>query len=43
MLITHLDEEVALLVLQRGAHEQRQNLVEERAGPEVARLVCQLT
>lgn len=36
----HLDEQVALLVLQRGAHQQRQDLVEQRARAKVARLVC---
>ena len=36
----HLDQQVALLVLQRGAHQQRQDLVEERARAKVARLVC---
>lgn len=41
-IITHLNEEMSLLVLQRWAHEQRQDLVEERPGAQVACLVCQL-
>jgi hypothetical protein len=36
----HLDQQVPLLVLQRGAHQQRQDLVEQRARAKVARLVC---
>eukprot|EP00962_Isochrysis_galbana_P056214 scaffold28112_cov112-Isochrysis_galbana.AAC.2 len=40
--VDHLDEQVALLVLECRRHEQRQDLVEEGAGTELARLVGQL-
>ncbi|RUP50240.1 LOW QUALITY PROTEIN: hypothetical protein BC936DRAFT_139884 [Jimgerdemannia flammicorona] len=40
--VDDLDEQVAFLVLERRRHEQRQNLVEERARPKVARLVRDL-
>jgi hypothetical protein len=33
---------VALLVLERGRHEQRQDVVEERPRPKLARLVREL-
>jgi len=40
--VDDLDEQVALLVLEGGRHEQRQDLVEQRARAELARLVAQL-
>ena len=40
--VDHLDEQVALLVLERGRHEQRQDVVEERPRPKLARLVREL-
>mmetsp|Transcript_8558 Transcript_8558/g.17750 ORF Transcript_8558/g.17750 Transcript_8558/m.17750 type:complete len:1008 (+) Transcript_8558:1222-4245(+) len=40
--VDHLHQQMALLVLQRGRHEQRQDLVEERPRPKLARLVRQL-
>ena len=40
--VHHLDQQVPLLVLQRWRHEQRQNLVEEGAGAEGARVVGDL-
>ena len=41
--VNHLDQEVALLVLERRRHEQRQDLVKQRARAELPRLVRQLT
>ena len=40
--VDHLDEEVALLVLERRRHQQRQDLVEERPRAKLARLVGDL-
>ena len=40
--VDDLDEQVALLVLERGRHEQGQDLVEEGAGAQLARLVRDL-
>lgn len=41
--VNDFDEQVSLLVLQRGAHQQRQDLVEERPRAEVASLVRDLS
>mmetsp|Transcript_20363 Transcript_20363/g.39500 ORF Transcript_20363/g.39500 Transcript_20363/m.39500 type:complete len:321 (+) Transcript_20363:1884-2846(+) len=40
--VDDLDEKMALLVLEGGGHEQRQDLVEEGAGPELPALVREL-
>jgi hypothetical protein len=40
--VDDLDQQVALLVLQRGRHEQRQDLVKQRLGAKVPRLVREL-
>mmetsp|Transcript_18179 Transcript_18179/g.45574 ORF Transcript_18179/g.45574 Transcript_18179/m.45574 type:complete len:411 (+) Transcript_18179:2372-3604(+) len=40
--VDHLDEQVPLLVLEGGRHEQRQDLVEERPRAQLARLVGDL-
>ena len=41
--VDHLDQQVALLVLQCRRHQQRQDLVEEGVGAELTCLVCDLT
>jgi len=41
--VDDLDQQVALLVLQRRRHQQRQNLVEQRVGAELAGLVGDLS
>ena len=38
----HLDKQMAFLILQSGRHEEGQDLVEQRAGAKIARLVSQL-
>lgn len=41
--VNNFDEQVPLLVLESGTHQQRQNLVEERTSAELARFICYLT
>lgn len=37
--VDNLDQDVALLVVKRRGHQQRQDLIEQRAGTKLARLV----
>ena len=41
--VDDLHQQVSLLVLQSGRHEQRQDLVEERVRPKLPRFVRDLT
>lgn len=41
--VNDFNQQMALLVLQGGRHEQRQNLIEQRACSEFTGFICDLT